>query len=96
MSWIVLVRPEAERDLEAAQAWYEREKPGLGREFLDEFVIAMKAIEANPVRARLYHRQFRRILFRRFPYKIFYQVIGERVIIFRVLHAKQQHPQRLE
>ena len=96
MSWLLLVREEAERDLEAARDWYEHQRPGLGDEFLDEFAAAMRGLEANPKREHLYYRSFRRVLFQRFPYKIFYQLIGERVVVFRVLHAKQAHEQRIE
>ena len=45
----------------------------------------------HPDILRLYHRNFRRILLRRFPYKVFYQVIGQRVVIFPVLHVRQCH-----
>jgi plasmid stabilization system protein ParE len=96
MSWIVLVRPQAERDLAEARDWYERRGPGLGDEFLDELAIAVRSLESNPERAQLYYRRFRRVLLRRFPYKIFYQIINQRVVIFRVLHAKQDHSQRLK
>ena len=48
-------------------------------------------MEQNPERPRLYYRNFRRVLLRRFPYKLFYQMIGPRIVIFRVLHAKQDH-----
>ena len=95
MSWIVLVRAEAERDLEAARDWYERKMPGLGREFLDQFATAMQALEQDPERERLYYRNFRRVLFRRFPYKIFYQLIGAHVVVFRVLHAKRDHERKI-
>jgi plasmid stabilization system protein ParE len=95
MSWLVLLRPRAEDDLAAAREWYEQKIAGLGDEFLDEFAAAMRRLEADPERERLYYRNFRRVLFRRFPYKVFYQVIGERVIVFRVLHAKQEHERRL-
>jgi plasmid stabilization system protein ParE len=95
MSWLVLVREQAEGDLAAARAWYEQKVPGLGDEFLDEFVAAMRKLELNPERERLYYRNFRRVLFRRFPYKIFYQIIGTRVVIFRVLHAKQDHERHM-
>ncbi len=96
MSWIVLVRAEAEGDLEMAREWYEQKRSGLGGgEFLDEFAAAMRALELNPEREHLYHGNFRRVLFRRFPYKIFYQVIGERVVVFRVLHAKQDHERQI-
>jgi plasmid stabilization system protein ParE len=48
-------------------------------------------LEEEPARERLYYRGFRRVLFRRFPCKIFYRIVGQRVIVFRVLHAKQDH-----
>ena len=91
MSRLVLVRPEAERDLAAARAWYEQKRAGLGDEFLDDVAWAMRVLERNPELARFYYRNFQRVLLRRFPYKVFYQVSGERVVVFRVLHAKQAH-----
>jgi toxin ParE1/3/4 len=95
MNWLVLVRARAELDLAEARTWYERKVPGLGDEFLDEFAAAMRKLEENPERERLYYQNFRRVLLRRFPYKIFYQIIGSRVVIFRVLHAKQDHNWRM-
>ncbi len=95
MSWIVLIRPAAEWDLAKVRKWYERKRPGLGGEFLQEFASAMRLLEQAPDRERLYYRNFRRIIFRRFPYKVFYQVIGERVVVFRILHAKQDHERRI-
>jgi plasmid stabilization system protein ParE len=32
---------------------------------------------------------------RRFPYKLFYRLEHERVIVFRILHARRDHPQFL-
>jgi len=95
MSWIVLVREEAERDLVAARDWYEDRRHDLGQEFLDEFAQAMQILESRPDRGRLYYRDFRRIILRRFPYKIFYQIIGERVVVFRVLHARQDYERQV-
>lgn len=95
MTWLLLVRPEAERDLAQARDWYDRKVAGLGDEFLDEIAGAMRELAHNPQLPRLYFLNFRRVLLRRFPYKLFYQVIGDRVIIFRVIHAKQDHPPML-
>jgi toxin ParE1/3/4 len=71
MSWLLFVRPEAERDLESARDWYDRQRAGLGNEFLDEVAAALRGLEHEPDQARLYHRNFRRVLLRRFPYKVF-------------------------
>lgn len=91
MKWFVLVRPEAERDMVAARDWYEGKRIGLGGEFLDALLSGIRVLEKTPERQPLYFRNFRRVLLPRFPYKIFYQVIGHQVVIFRVLHAKQEH-----
>jgi plasmid stabilization system protein ParE len=49
----------------------------------------------DPERRPFYYRDFRRLLTRRFPYKLFYRVEGERVIVFRILHAKRKHQREL-
>src|SRR4051812_49648303 len=95
MSWILLVRPDAERDGAFARDWYDRKRSGLGDEFLDALADVMRRLQRDPEHERPYFRNFRRIILGRFPYKVFYQVIGERVVIFRVLHAKQAHESHL-
>lgn len=87
----MLVRPEAEQDMRLAFQWYERRRAGLGGEFLDEIAAALGELERDPQRPGLYFGRFRRVLLGRFPYKVFYQVMGDRVVIFRILHAKQEH-----
>lgn len=91
MNRLVLVRPEAEQDLTDARNWYDGKRGGRGDEFLDAVVEAMRELAEDPERARLYYGDFPRVWLRRFPYKIFYQVIGQRIVVFRVLHAKQEH-----
>ena len=95
MTQLLLVRPKGERALVQARDWYEQKRTGLGDEFLDEIAGAMRELAGDAVQARLYYRNFRRLLLRRFPYKVFYQVIGERVVVFRVLHSKHDHPNAL-
>jgi plasmid stabilization system protein ParE len=94
--WSVLVREEAERDIEEARDWYEHKRPGLGDDFLNAVAAGMRRLEADPEIERIYYRRFRRIILTRFPYKIFYQTIGSRVVIFRVLHAKRDHRRQIE
>lgn len=95
MSLLLLIRPEAEQDLMAARDWYDRQRAGLGDEFLDAVALAMIELERDAERRRLYFRDFRRIVLRRFPYKVFYQVMGDRVVVFRVLHASREYQRSL-
>jgi hypothetical protein len=55
------------------------------------WIADLRESQQNPECSWPYCRNFRRVLLRRFPYKVFYQVISQRIVIFRVLHAKQEH-----
>jgi toxin ParE1/3/4 len=95
VNWRVLIRPNAEADLQEAWLWYESQRLGLGDEFLVEIHAAIRLLETNPERRPFYYLGFRRLLTRRFPYKLFYRVEEGRVIIFRILHAKREHRRQL-
>jgi len=92
----VIVRPGAEADLQTARSWYEAQRTGLGDELLVEIRHAVRLLESDPERRPFYYRDFRRLITRRFPYKIFYRVEGNRIVVFRILHAKQKHQWRLK
>jgi toxin ParE1/3/4 len=96
VSWRVIIRPNAEADLQQAQAWYESQRAGLGGELLNEIRHAVRLLETDPERRPVYYRDFRRLLTRRFPYKLFYRVEGDRVLFFRILHAKRKHEWELK
>ena len=91
----LFLRPEAEQDLAAARDWYDQQRAGLGNEFLDAIALAFRVLARDPELPRFYYLSFRRVMLRRFPYKIFYQVISDRIVIFRVLHDKQEHGSNL-
>jgi plasmid stabilization system protein ParE len=88
---IVIIGPRAERDFEKARQWYEGQQIGLGDRFLQEASQAMLSLKNDADRFPLYYHHFRRILLPRFPYKIFFVLKGNRVLVFRVLHAKHEH-----
>ncbi len=96
MSSRVTIRAAAEADLREAEEWYERQRPGLGAEFLISVADALARLEQSPERFPLYYRGFRRVLTRRFPYKLFCRIEGESVIVFRILHAARDHLRQLE
>ncbi len=95
MSWRVSIRAAAEADLREAEDWYERQRPGLGGEFLISAADVLIRLEESPERFPLYYRGFRRVLMERFPYKVFFRIEGDAVIVFRILHAARDHVRQL-
>ena len=95
VSWRVLVRDAAEADLEQARRWYDKQRQGLGDEFLASLAEAFTRLEQDPERYRVLYNGFHRVLLERFPYRIFYQLRGNEVIIFRVLHHARDYSRQL-
>ncbi len=92
---IIIILPRAERDLEKASKWYETREPGLGFRLLSAADEAISILKEDADRHHPYYRDLRRIALATFPYKYFYRIDGDRVIIFRFLHEKRDHPRHL-
>lgn len=87
----LIYHPAAEAEVVAAAKFYEERVRGLGGQFLEEFDQGITAIAAAPTRWRVVREEKRRYLLSRFPYGIYYRVIGGEVRILVVKHHSQ-HP----
>ncbi len=86
---IVIFRPQAVEDVVEAAAWYETHAPGLGEQLIDEILTATHRAQENPELFRIVRREdnVRRVLTKRFPYRIFFSVAGETLYVHAVLHG---------
>jgi plasmid stabilization system protein ParE len=89
MSYPVILKPDAERDLREALAWYEEQRPGLGRAFLVEVGGVLDRLSEHPHLAAIIHHDIRRALTRRFPYGVFFVLENDAIVVLAVLHAKR-------
>ncbi|MGD2089076.1 MAG: type II toxin-antitoxin system RelE/ParE family toxin [Candidatus Aminicenantes bacterium] len=89
MKYKIIIRPEAEDDLEEAFQWYEEQSPGLGLDFLRCIDAAFDIITGNPELYQKVYKNISRALPRRFPYGIFYIIEDDKVFVLAVLHAKR-------
>ncbi len=89
MNFRLVVRPQVDDDLLEAEAWYEQQDSGLGREFLREAVEAIDRLLVNPLIHHVRHRrrQVRWAYTRRFPYRIIFRVIDDTIIVYTVIHS---------
>jgi plasmid stabilization system protein ParE len=72
MSRRLIVRPDADHDIEEAFNWYENQHEGLGVRFLAAVDVGLRAIETNPALYRPVYKRARRVLLSKFPYALFY------------------------
>jgi plasmid stabilization system protein ParE len=85
----IYVRPEARDDIDQASAWYERQRPGLGGDFLDEVLDALDRIACNPELYPVVHRHTRRSVVHRFPFGIFYCIEDDAIVVVAVMHGSR-------
>jgi len=93
MSLGVRLRRDAERDVEEAAQWYERQRLGLGQQFLDEVLRTLQKIGEQPDLYPVVHRSTRRALIHKFPFGIYYRVQQSAVVVVAVMHGSR-HPGR--
>ena len=68
MTYPVIIRGLAERDLEEASGWYDLQRMGLGAEFLDAVTELIRRLAENPASYPVVNKETRRAVLRRFPY----------------------------
>ena len=84
----------AKDDMEIAFTWYERQRRGLGFDFLDCVEIAVKSILENPKMYRSFCSIFRGCVIRRFPFTIFYTIEDKEIVVHSVFDNRQDPKKR--
>ena len=87
----IIVRPEAEAEVQQAFDWYEEQSEGLGLEFLRAIEACLSGVTRNPFAYTVAKGlNVRRALVRRFPYALFYLVDDDAIVVIAVFNIKRQ------
>jgi plasmid stabilization system protein ParE len=89
LSFDVQIRRAAELDVAEAQLWYEHQRSGLGAEFYFEVSQVFDRLAEAPLIYQVIYRDVRRAIVRRFPYLIWYRVLGAEVAVLACTHGIQ-------
>ena len=87
MTYVLRFLPELEEDALAGYAWYEEKATGLGEEFLRVFYASAREFTQNPLRYPRISPEFRRRLLKRFPYAIYFRIVGHEIIVMGLFHC---------
>jgi hypothetical protein len=88
----VIYKRAADMEVAAAFHGYERERQGLGVDFLDELLRIEGHLSLNPALYQRVEGDVRRANLRRFPYGLFYVIDGRTVSILACLHLHRRPP----
>ncbi len=78
----------AENDIWNGYRFYERQVSGLGHAFMSEAFASIEGLlQTHGVHRRMHG--FHRLLMRRFPFAIFYRIVGEEIQIWRIFDCRR-------
>ena len=80
----------AQLELGQAIEFYNKERLGLGDEFLTEILGVLKRIAEHPEAWRGYSKRTRRCQTRRFPYGIVYRILENVILVVAVAHLHRK------
>ncbi|MDR2907981.1 MAG: type II toxin-antitoxin system RelE/ParE family toxin [Bacteroidales bacterium] len=89
-----IISTHAKIDLSEASKWYENQKKGLGKRFLNEVKEATDVICKNPTGFQIYYDDYRIYFTKIFSYSIHYQYIeNKNEIHIKAIFHTSRNPQ---
>ena len=86
----LVVQRQSDLDIQAAALWYEGQRGGLGKRFLNELDEVFRRIENNPRQFPTLEGEARRALLRHFPYGVYFAEGADEVVVLAVLHLHRE------
>ena len=87
MSAPVIIRPEAEEDIQTTHDALEQVQTGLGRRFVGRLREVLERVESTPELYGVVWQDVRAVRVKQFRYVLYYVVFSDRVEVIAVLHG---------
>lgn len=86
----VRILASASRDLIEGYGFYERQGAGVGAYFLDSLYSDIDSLVISAGMHSLHFGNYHRLLSKRFPFAIYYQVEEQAVLVYAVLDCRRR------
>lgn len=90
----IKILEEAEKDIALGMSFYESQKDGLGKYFLDSIVSDIESLHIY-AGIHVVIADYFRLLSKRFPFSIYYKINDDVIYIYAILDCRQ-NPNRVE
>jgi toxin ParE1/3/4 len=87
--YIIVIAPGAEGDMTAAFLWYRERSTLVADAFRSEVFAAIEKIAAMPLGNAADNEGNRRLILRRFPYSVIYEVRQRAVTLWAIAHHRR-------
>ncbi|MFP3592449.1 type II toxin-antitoxin system RelE/ParE family toxin [Chryseobacterium sp. SIMBA_038] len=89
MNYKLIIKPEAENDLDEAIEWYKEQNENLPEQLLNEVETGLNKIQKYPEHYQKRYKEIRITFTKKFPYGIYYTLENEIIFVHAILHNKQ-------
>jgi len=86
---IIRFTPDADVELAEARRWYAHQREDLDVEFMERIDDALSRVVSNPDSYPIVYRTLRRVVVRRFPFAVFYEIAGDEIQVIAVFHSRR-------
>lgn len=94
MQYRLILKKKVLSDILEEFLWYEEQSTGLGKSFEKEFYTTLNLVVDNPHIGPIAYLDFRRVILRKFPFAIYYQIENSKITVFGCLDLRQD-PKRI-
>lgn len=89
MIYQIIIPESVYLELKEVSSYYEFKQKGLGLKFILNWETAMEHIKEAPFLYQKKNKQLRTIKLNKFPYLVIFEIIENRIYVFRLAHAKR-------
>jgi len=85
----IRILDSASQDLIDGYHFYEKQESGLGDYFIDSLFSDIDSLQIYAGIHPIFFGKYYRMLAKRFPFAVYYQVTGDEVLVYAVLDCRQ-------
>lgn len=94
MIYQIIIPESVYVELKEVSSYYESVQKDLGLKFILSWETAMEHIKEAPLLYQKKNKQLRTIKLNKFPYVLVFEIIGNKIYVFRLTNARK-HPKKI-
>jgi hypothetical protein len=89
MNYQIIIPESVYLELKETASYYEYKQKGLGLKFVQNWEVTMTHLKTAPLLYQRKNTKLRTIRINKFPYLLVFEVVADKIYIYRLIHAKR-------